>query len=90
MDLVKKEGLIGKTDSSSGAGTDAGGQIEVYTSESDAKRRNDYLSGFDGTWISPGGHKVVGTCVVRTTNKLTATQQKELEALIIEALTKLK
>lgn len=36
-----------------------------------------------------GSHKVVGTCIIRTSDSLTATQQKELEAAIIEALTKL-
>lgn len=59
-------------------GTDAGGSIEVYPTEEDAYRRNDYLSGFDGSALSSGSHTVIGTLVVRTSDKLTATQQKEL------------
>lgn len=67
-------------------GTEAGGSIEVYKTKSDATERNEYLSAFDGGVLSPGSHTVVGTCVVRTSNELTATQQKLLENNIIYAL----
>lgn len=67
-------------------GTEAGGQIEVYASEADAIQRNTYLSTFDGTFIASGSHTVIGTCVVRTSNCLTASQQKELETELIDAL----
>lgn len=70
-------------------GTDAGGSIEVYPTEEDAYRRNDYLSGFDGSALSSGSHTVIGTLVVRTSDKLTATQQKELEKDLIKVLTSL-
>lgn len=71
------------------AGTEAGGQIEVYASEADAIQRNTYLSTFDGTFIASGSHTVIGTCVVRTSNVLTASQQKGLETKLIEALIKI-
>lgn len=67
-------------------GTKCGGSIEVYTSVADAEKRNSYLATFDGTPFATGSHVVIGTVVVRTSHKLTATQQKDLEARIIEAL----
>lgn len=71
------------------AGTDGGGSIEVYKTAEEAKKREEYLASFDGTMTASGSHKVVGTCLVRTSDSLTATQQQELETAIIEALTKL-
>ena len=70
-------------------GTDAGGAIEVYETEELAIKRRDYLATYDGTIFSNGSHTVVGTCLVRTSNKLSASKQKELENKVIEALTKL-
>ena len=63
-------------------GTDAGGQIEVYETADSAKRRDVYLSSFSG-FLNPGSHKVLGSMVIRTSKKLTAAQQKELEGAII-------
>lgn len=71
-------------------GTDGGGAVEVYPDESGAKKRNEYLAGFDGGMFSSGSHSVCGTCVIRTSDELTASQQKELEAAMIEALTRLE
>lgn len=72
------------------AGNSGGGAVEVYANVEDAEKRNTYLSAFDGAgMLSPGGHKVVGTLVVRTSDNLTASQQKELEQNIINALTRL-
>ena len=71
------------------AGTDGGGSVEVYTTADEAKKRDEYLASFDGGVLSSGSHKVIGTCIVRTSSTLTATQQKELEAAIVEALTKI-
>ena len=68
-------------------GTDAGGSIEVYKTKSEATERNEYLAAFDGGILSSGSHTVIGTLVVRTSNELTASQQKSLEADIIAALT---
>lgn len=70
-------------------GTDGGGAIEVYANADDANKRKDYLAAFDGGILSSGSHEVVGTVLVRTSNKLTASQQDQLEAAIIEALTRL-
>lgn len=71
-------------------GCNGGGAIEVYANEADAEKRNSYLSSFDGaTMFSSGSHKVVGTVLIRTSDKLPASQQKKLEADIIASLTKL-
>ena len=61
-------------------GTDAGGCVEVYKTAEDAKKRNDYLSAFDGlpTVINPGSHYVYGTVVIRVAASLTASQQNTL------------
>lgn len=68
-------------------GTDAGGSIEVYISAEDATNRNEYLAAFDGGVLASGSHTVIGTCVIRTSNELTATQQKSLEENIVAILT---
>lgn len=67
-------------------GTDGGGSIEVYKTEEDAIKRRDYLAGYDGGIFASGTHRVVGTTLIRTSHKLNATQQKELEQKIIDAL----
>lgn len=67
-------------------GVDAGGCIEVYKTTNEASKRNEYLAAFDGTFLTSGSHKVVGTLVVRTSNKLLSSQQKFLESNIIAAL----
>lgn len=48
-----------------------------------------YLGMFLGL-VSPAVVAVIGTVLVRTSNKLTATQQKELEQKVIDALTRLE
>lgn len=70
-------------------GTDAGGCIEVYETVEDAEARNEYLASFDGGILASGSHVVVGTCVIRTSNLLTASQQEEMESNVIAALTSL-
>lgn len=77
------EDLIGK-------GTDAGGAVEVYAAEEDAIKRNEYLSAFDGGIFSSGSHKVVGTVIIRTSDELTASKQKELEEKVIAALSEIR
>ena len=72
-------------------GTDAGGCIEVFKTVEDAEKRNTYISAFDGQGaLNPGSHKVVGTIVVRTSSKLKASQQTELETKIINKLIELQ
>ena len=82
--------LYSKGDTPVERGTDGGGCIEVYETVEYAEARNTYLASFDGTIFSSGSHTVCGTIVVRTSDKLTATQQKELEEVIIAALIELK
>lgn len=71
-------------------GTDCGGSIEVYNTVDEAEKRNDYLATFDGGIFASGSHNVVGTIIVRTSNNLTASQQKELEVKLVNSLIKLK
>jgi hypothetical protein len=71
-------------------GTDAGGCIEVYNTVEDAEKRNAYLSAFDGSALGVGSHNIVGTVVVRTSDGLTATQQKDLASEIINKLVELR
>ncbi len=70
-------------------GTSGGGSIEVYATEEEAEKRNDYLASFDGSILASGTHQVVGTVIVRVSNEMTASQQKALESSIINALTAL-
>lgn len=84
-DLVDQSNVYGKTIVDKG--TEAGGAIEVYPTVEDANKRNEYLAGFDGAgMLSSGSHSVVGTIVIRTSDKLTASQQKEMEKNIYNSL----
>lgn len=72
-------------------GTECGGAIEVYASEEDAEKRDSYLASFDGAGIlNSGSHKVLGTIVIRTSTKLTATQQNEFTNNITNKLLELQ
>lgn len=71
-------------------GTVCGGSIEVYATVEDAENRNAYLASFDGTMFSSGSHTVIGTVIIRTSDELKASEQKELEANIISVLTSLE
>lgn len=70
-------------------GTDGGGCLEVYATVDDAQKRETYLSSYDGTVLDSGSHNIVGTILIRTSSKLTATQQKNLEKEITEKLLEL-
>jgi len=67
-------------------GTDGGGSIEIYANSQDATKRDAYLANFDGSALSSGSHVVVGTLVIRISNKMTASQQDTLQQQIIDAL----
>ncbi|MDY3618467.1 hypothetical protein [Agathobaculum sp.] len=68
-------------------GTDGGGCVEAYASVADAKKRDLYLSTFDGaTAMNSGSHAVYGTLVIRTSSRLTATLQKKTEQSVLDAL----
>lgn len=71
-------------------GTDGGGCIEVFPTAAEAEVRNSYLAAFDGTGFASGSHVVLGSIIIRTSNSLTATQQKELTAAIKEKLLELQ
>lgn len=71
-------------------GTSCGGCIEVYENEDEAKQRDSYLATFDGTMLSAGSHKLLNTFIIRISDKLTATKQKELENKIIDQLNQLR
>lgn len=68
-------------------GTDGGGAIEVYPTVEDAEKRRDYLAAYDGGIFASGTHTVIGTVLVRTSNELKASEQQDMEAKIIAALT---
>jgi len=88
--LVNQSELSYKGDSIIEKGTDGGGSIEVYSTVEDAEKRDSYLASFDGGIFASGSHRVVGTMVVRISDKLTASQQKDLEAKLINSLIELK
>lgn len=72
-------------------GTECGGAIEVYASEEDAEKRDSYLASFDGAgMLNSGSHKVLGTIIIRTSTKLTATQQNEFTNNITNKLLELQ
>lgn len=87
-DLINQDEIDGITVIDKG--TDCGGSIEVYSSVEEANARNDYLASFDGGIFASGSHSVIGTVLVRTSDKLTASQQKEMEANIIAILTEVE
>ena len=78
---VDQSGVFG--DSLIDKGTDAGVQVEVYAPPEDAAKRDSYLAAFDGSAFSSGSHTVIGTCVIRTSNELKASQQNELTANMV-------
>lgn len=67
--------------------TEGGGAVEIFATVEEANARNEYLGAFDGGMFASGSHYVVGTCVVRTSDHLNGTQQKDLTAMITEVLT---
>ena len=91
--IVFSHELVGKSTAQGASlvskGTDCGGSIEVFNTVEDAEKRNTYLGAFDGTFIDSGSHTVIGTVLIRTSSRLKASQQQELEAAIIEILTAL-
>lgn len=73
-----------------GRGTDGGGAVEVYATPEDAAARDAYLGAFDSGILRSGSHAVLGTVVIRTSDRLTATQQQELESAIHDALVRIE
>ncbi len=72
------------------AGNAGGAVIEAFKTVKDAKNRSDYLASLHGPGLFwSGTSKVVGTLVVRTSEELTASQEKKLEKDIIKELLRL-
>ena len=71
------------------AGCDGGGTVEVFATVEDAQERDEYLGAFDGSFLTVGSHAVFGTCVVRTSPYLTASQQQAMQQAIVDSLTRL-
>ncbi len=67
-------------------GTEAGGVIETYATQEQALDRAYYLSYYDETVWANGTHAVIGSIVIRLSDRLRYWQQRELEAGIIKAL----
>ncbi len=87
-DLIDQDSVPGSTVIEKG--TECGGSIEVCPTAEEAENRNNYLGTFDGTIFASGSHSVIGTVVVRTSDELTASQQKEMESNIISVLTNIE
>jgi hypothetical protein len=68
-------------------GTSCGGCIEVYANEEDAITRNNYLAKFDGGLFDSGSHTLIGTIVIRTSEKLSREQQVALTQNLISIIT---
>lgn len=84
--IADEDVVVWEEDTIIDIGTPGGGSIEIYPNVEDAVSRNEYLSTFDGSWLSAGSHEVYGTIIIRTSDKLTATQQKELTQEILNSL----
>ena len=63
-----------------------GGCVEMYASQTDAENRNKYLAKFDGTLIDSGYHTVYDTLVIRTSSRMSESQQKALELEILTSI----
>lgn len=61
----------------------------MYATAEDAQARDEYLAAFDGGILASDSHTVLGTCVVRTSHLLQASQQDALEQTIRDSLTRL-
>ena len=78
------------SNSSIDIGTIGGGCIEIYRTSEQSSKRAEYLSRYDGSILASGTHKAINTTLIRTSNDLTATQQKGLEEKIINAFAEIK
>lgn len=89
--VAMKSSMIDDSYDEGASPVEAGTVIEAFHTVKDAKARDAYLSGFDGAgMLSPGSHRVIGTLVIRTSDELSASDQKKLENRIVDALIKLE
>lgn len=69
-------------------GTSAGGSIDIFETADEAIDRDEYLHGFDDSFLlNAGGHAVAGALVIRTSKNLDEENQKSLTESIVGALT---
>lgn len=68
-------------------GNDAGGSVEVFRTQEDAKRRGEELQSMAGGFFDSGTSKVINASVIRTSSEMKASEQKDLEAQLVTALT---
>lgn len=80
---------LGDGDDVISVGTEGGGAIEIYPNVEDAKKRDSYLSAFDGSIMSNGSHHVYGTLVIRVSDELKASTQNEMTEQIVKVLTEI-
>ena len=74
-----------------GEGVETGGAIEIYETEEDANKRNEELSTLDGTGMFSGAsHSVLGTLVIRISDKMAPSRIKKMEMDIHDSLTQLE
>lgn len=71
-------------------GTVGGGAVEVFSSVEDAEARDKYLATVQNITSTDNSHYVRGTCVIRTSEHLTGSQQKSLTEEITNALIKVE
>ena len=69
-------------------GVSGGGAVEVFRTVKDAEARDQYLTQFDGLSLGAGSHLVLGTIVIRTSDKLVSIDQTMLTRAISIALRK--
>lgn len=72
-------------------GNEGGGTVEIFATEKEAKDRDDYLTATQGiAFARPGSHYVRGTCVIRTSEHLKASEQTSLTDAVTEVLIAVK
>ena len=87
---VKHHGLDSGLKNLAEIGNPAGGCIETYETVEDAERRDAELEDMEGTVRSPGEHCVCGTIVVRVSEDMKTSTQKDLLEMIVDALLRLE
>lgn len=83
---VDKSKLYIEKDNVIDIGTEGGGAIEVYRTAKEAEGRYSYLDSLTLSGFGNGSYKVAGTCVIRISDELTASQQTEMTDTIIQLL----
>lgn len=67
-------------------GVDGGGAFDVFSNEDDAQSRAKYLGAFAGGILDSGSIRLIGNTVIRLSHELNASQQKDIEQKIIDAI----